>query len=34
MRLLLDTHVYLWWLRDDRKLSDVRYGNWRGVEYN
>ena len=21
MRLLLDTHVYLWWLRDDRKLS-------------
>jgi PIN domain nuclease of toxin-antitoxin system len=21
MRLLLDTHVFLWWLRDDRKLS-------------
>ena len=21
MRLLLDTHIYLWWLRDDRKLS-------------
>ncbi len=25
MRLLLDTHVYLWWLRDDRRLrSEVR----------
>lgn len=21
MRILLDTHVYLWWLRDDRKLT-------------
>lgn len=21
MRVLLDTHVYLWWLRDDPKLS-------------
>ena len=21
MRLLLDTHVFLWWLSDDRKLS-------------
>ncbi len=21
MRLLLDTHAYLWWLRDDSKLS-------------
>ncbi|MGH7893734.1 MAG: type II toxin-antitoxin system VapC family toxin [Candidatus Binatia bacterium] len=21
MRLLLDTHVFLWWLRDDRRLS-------------
>lgn len=21
MRLLLDTHVYLWWLQDSRKLS-------------
>lgn len=22
MRLLLDTHAYLWWLNDDPKLSD------------
>jgi PIN domain nuclease of toxin-antitoxin system len=21
MRLLLDTHIYLWWLQDNRKLS-------------
>lgn len=21
MKILLDTHVYLWWLRDDRKLT-------------
>jgi PIN domain nuclease of toxin-antitoxin system len=21
VRILLDTHVYLWWLRDDRKLT-------------
>lgn len=21
MKLLLDTHVYLWWLRDDRRLA-------------
>lgn len=25
MRLLLDTHVFLWWLRDDRRLkTDVK----------
>jgi PIN domain nuclease of toxin-antitoxin system len=21
MKLLLDTHIYLWWVKDDRKLS-------------
>lgn len=21
MRLLLDTHIFLWWIRDDKKLS-------------
>jgi len=23
MRLLLDTHIYLWWIKDDRKLSKI-----------
>jgi len=23
MRVLLDTHILLWWLKDDRKLSNV-----------
>lgn len=23
MRVLLDTHILLWWLKDDRKLSDA-----------
>ena len=23
MRILLDTHILLWWLKDDRKLSDT-----------
>ncbi|MGR3302481.1 MAG: type II toxin-antitoxin system VapC family toxin [Candidatus Scalindua sp.] len=23
MRILLDTHILLWWLKDDRRLSDA-----------
>ena len=23
MRILLDTHILLWWLKDDRRLSDT-----------
>lgn len=26
MRLLLDTHVFLWWLRDDRRLGRATRG--------
>jgi PIN domain nuclease of toxin-antitoxin system len=26
MRLLLDTHAFLWWLRDDRRLSAAARG--------
>lgn len=25
MRLLLDTHTLLWWLTDDKRLSDTHY---------
>lgn len=23
MRLLLDTHIFLWWVKDDKRLSEV-----------
>ena len=26
MRLLLDTHAFLWWIADSRRLSDRAYG--------